>query len=416
MEKPSNSEFPLVSRGRLHYASRRFPLMCNTAHCSASHTIAPHKDLRGSPRTHRSLAIFFRHHHIRTPDNSHAAESLYLRPRKLQPHQFSTACLKLRRRPQHIRLVLPLRLIRTDHNRVRRHQSLQRVRIICKPRPPHTLPHFQNLPALVLAVSHPRPQQQSQHKNPNCHPHDRSHVFLLLILNTPPATPVHQANFQNVNVHRATNAARTAANPAVSQRASVRRLRRLSLVRTRNRPRGNHQPIPRIDRHHRQCQITNFLLAESRAHLRVHRIGNMIPGHQRHSLRPRQRRPLALRVIRAFPPPIQRIHPLLRLPARPQNFPVHVQAECAAVHLRSSQRDQIKQPLFQSALPQIFLQPQHRSVRSRRRLHEIKSRFHKSSFSALQIILDDATHAFAAALRSPYSPSKTAPADAENTE
>jgi hypothetical protein len=32
MEKASQSKIPLVSRGSLDYASRRFLLMCNTAH------------------------------------------------------------------------------------------------------------------------------------------------------------------------------------------------------------------------------------------------------------------------------------------------------------------------------------------------------------------------------------------------
>src|SRR5580698_408509 len=234
----------------MDYASRQVSKMCNTAHCIASSTgatardlrcshprpprslegvrmptgvhpvpIPPHKNLRRPPRTHRSFTIFFRLHHIGSPDNGHVAEALYLRAREFQPQQFSAACLKLRRRPQHIRLVLPLCLIRADHNRVGRHQPLQRLRVVRKPRSPHALPHFENLPALILAERRSLPQQQSQHKNSDCHPHNPPHIFLLSNLPACPTTPPHKTKFRKRTVHRATKDARPCAHPALQRAA-----------------------------------------------------------------------------------------------------------------------------------------------------------------------------------------------------
>src|ERR1700683_620737 len=165
--------------------------------------IAPHKNLRGPPRTHRSLTIFFRLHHVRGPNNRHIAEALYLRPRKFQPRQFSSTCLKLRRRPQHIRLVLPLRLIRADHDRLRWHQPFQPLGMVRKPRSPHAFPHFQNLPALILAERRSRPEQQSQYKNRDYQADNPPHVFLLLNLSAHPNTPAHNTKFRDSIVHRA---------------------------------------------------------------------------------------------------------------------------------------------------------------------------------------------------------------------
>src|SRR5271155_2600143 len=133
MEKASHSEFPLVLRGSLDDESPHLPLMCNTAHryrirhqrpCVPTSqspslrlevvgmpprihplSITPHKNLRGSSRTHPSLTIFLRLHQIRSPDNRHVPKPLYLRPREFQSDQFSAIRLKLRRCPHYVRLV-----------------------------------------------------------------------------------------------------------------------------------------------------------------------------------------------------------------------------------------------------------------------------------------------------------------------
>src|SRR5207247_79928 len=158
---------------------------------------------------------------------------------------------------------------------------------------------------------------------------------------------------------------------------SARDLRRL--IDAGNEPGGNRQAIPGIDGRHRQRQVAQLLLAEVRSDFLVDSIRHVAAGDQGHGLRPCQGSALAIAVVRAFAPGVQRVESLLPFPDRAQILPVHVQAVGAAVDLRGPESDQMKQRLFQSTSLEVLIQGVNGLVHARGGLGVVEAWFHAFS-------------------------------------
>ena len=113
-------------------------------------------------------------------------------------------------------------------------------------------------------------------------------------------------------------------------------------------PQRNRNPVPRIDRRHHQRQIHRLHIREVRPHLLIHRIRSMPLLNIRHCLRPRQRRPLPLRIEIRIPP--------LRNPGNPvllsrsvffNSARMQLNAVLTPIHQRNPQPHQLQQRTLQ---------------------------------------------------------------------
>src|SRR5436190_1345524 len=170
----------------------------------------------------------------------------------------------------------------------------------------------------------------------------------------PPPTIRNGWRFPRETPRRARRAPRPATS-ARALRASACHFRRTVLARSQ--PRGDRQPVPGVHRRDGEREIAELLVAEVAAHGLVDRVRNVAFGHPRHRLRPGERRALTLRVVRAFPPGVQRIAPLRRLAKELEILPVHVQAVGAAVDLRDAEVDQVDQRALETAALEGGLRP-----------------------------------------------------------
>src|SRR6185437_9743490 len=148
------------------------------------------------------------------------------------------------------------------------------------------------------------------------------------------------------------------------------------LIRSRDGPHRDRQPVPRVDRGHGHRQRHDFLLRKLLLYLLIDFIRHMSLRNQCYSLGPRQRRPLAIGIKRRFFPRIQSIESLLRLARRPRVFGMHVEAICASIDLRRAHFDEFEQRLLESGLPRISLQPDHCVINLWIHFHDVDSRFH----------------------------------------
>src|SRR3972149_10470428 len=84
-------------------------------------------------------------------------------------------------------------------------------------------------------------------------------------------------------------------------------------IRAGNRAESDIEAIRTVDRHDRQCQIHQFLLAEPGAGLVINLIRHMALGYERESLGPGEGRALTIAVEGRLSPGIKQIKPLFAL-------------------------------------------------------------------------------------------------------
>src|SRR5436190_14995098 len=107
------------------------------------------------------------------------------------------------------------------------------------------------------------------------------------------------------------------------------------LISSRNDPRSNTDPVPGIDRHHRQCKVSDFLFRKLCLYLFKNFVGNVPFSDLRDRFRPSQRGPFAVAIKRRFSPGVERVQPLVGFANGLQVLPMHVEAKRTAVDLRS---------------------------------------------------------------------------------
>src|SRR3712207_3923597 len=109
---------------------------------------------------------------------------------------------------------------------------------------------------------------------------------------------------------------------------------RLRLIRTDRFPECDGEPVPAVDCDDGHGQLDQLLLGELRPRRRELFVRRVTLGDERDGLGPLERRPLASRVERRFPPGVQGVEALLALAEGARVLRVHVYAEGAAVDLR----------------------------------------------------------------------------------
>src|SRR5690242_15644146 len=96
------------------------------------------------------------------------------------------------------------------------------------------------------------------------------------------------------------------------------------LVAARLDREADGEPVPAVDGNHPEREIHKLLVGELAADALAQLAGDARPGNRRQRLGPRQRRTLARRVERRFPPRAEQVDALLRLARGPGILRMHV--------------------------------------------------------------------------------------------
>jgi hypothetical protein len=119
------------------------------------------------------------------------------------------------------------------------------------------------------------------------------------------------------------------------------------------------EPIPTVDCYNCGGESDQFLFVKLLPGCFVCGVGNVVDTYQCYCFRPGERGTLTLRIEWRLAPEAQGVEPLLRFPARPRHFRVHVHAIGASVDERRPQLYQLEESRIETALVNIMFKRPH---------------------------------------------------------